>query len=165
MLHDEGSLLLNTHTHTYTNTSSRGLSLISSKTEFDRDAVAGAVRSLWDAALRSGADVEAQVRASEVLGHALRHYRRDRALAARLELPWRPLYEAARAQCGDEGLPEMKGERLLCSDGRGGGVARALGPVCVCLRLCAVVGRSTSLCLCLSLCVRAVSNTGSQRRY
>jgi hypothetical protein len=46
-----------------------------------------------------------------VLSHTLRQYRRDRRLAAALELPWRPLYEALKAQCGDDRLPEIKGAR------------------------------------------------------
>lgn len=50
-----------------------------------------------------------QVRTCEVLSHCLRHYRRDKELAGRLVLPWRPLYEALRRHCADEGLPEMRG--------------------------------------------------------
>ncbi|KIY96330.1 hypothetical protein MNEG_11631 [Monoraphidium neglectum] len=67
---------------------------------------------LWEITLQSGEDVEVQVRTCEVLTHCLRQYRRDKALAARLTLPWRPLYEALRRHCAGEGLPELRGGML-----------------------------------------------------
>jgi hypothetical protein len=99
----------------------RRRSLVSTKTEFDRAAVAGVATDLWDVTLQSGADVEVQVRACEILAHVLRYYRRDKDLAGRLVLPWRPLFDAIRAQCAGEGLPELKGA-CTAAGGTGGGL-------------------------------------------